>query len=1298
MSCSSRYLALVFFVICRTLYANITSGYYYIYSDYYDGRYITEDIHGHVLNTIAKGSSYSQVWYLNVSGSSVTIKNALTDRYVQQLYNLSYQYSTSATNSNGTFTWGETGTTYTFADNSSCGLHCAESQSYNVVRWYTNAAASAWQIEPATVIAADLNAEKQAIQTASTSQLTTFFTSTACTALKSPYASYSDGDLTAAMSALPSTVQELALKIKNNTWTTYAGWNRGEKTYRVADYKPYSSSGRWTGIMGYGFSLGRLSNPTGIYAEAGEYLHVYVGDIPSGQSVQLEIAGYGQGSGTTYALSQGMNVVYTMNAGNCFVFYEVDNTTSGSTPYTPLASFAPVPVHIEGGTVQGYFDITKADPDTDEDWAYFKENLMTKDMFCLKSRNLVFNLSTDHLKTAVDGGGGSGSTGKVVEMMQYWDGIQDMEDELFNRASIADKGYCNNIHSVTTVGDYGAGLLYAHTYGIFFSPEQHNRLFNYELFRLGSDNLWASAHELGHHRQSPINMAGHTEVSNNLYSNVAVYQQGRYTSRTAGINAILEDFANGVSYPERIALANTSGYSGTYNQHLLMMNWQLYLFFHVNGNAPDFFPQLFNALRSDPMVKTAGTDRLTPASTDYLKYYVKCCEVSGYDLTDFFAAYGFFILPPVQPSSITDGGVTTNRYQTIGDYSTYNLYVTQEMIDEAKAAVSDMDLPKCNIIFIEDKVSAPLATYDGHSEGETKAVNDASLVTSFGACGDMGQYTDFDKNCSSYSYNVSSRGNVTVEGLGSVGLILYDSSGNVVGFYNTQTFSLPSGTFDEDGLLSGYVLKAAGGDGTTVAATYDSSIEVNEFPKTDVSYTICTPFRGGRFMLSNGSGNGMAGNNTATPTNAMKWQFVLRDGEKETFDIKNVSDNSYINPTATYNTQVSTTSARPSQGWKVKSAATKGMYIISTADGIQLNQTNNSATGGYAIYNWGSGSNTSDLGCQFLIAEAADLSASPLDEILNFYIVVSSTPAAEIETGKWYVMFDRGTNHGYLYEKTSSNSLYNTATPPTGGVITANNAKYLVRLSESGLDGKYYVQTGFGNYFYQIQNSTNVATTAYTSQPITIGKILDTDGHFYLQSYNNSVVLDANALTYGDATVVGWNATVPNYTDGNNDWAFYPVDFTWPFVLNVVGDASYTTLYLPYDMTLPENTTAYYITETSDGYARLTELTDGIPAYTASVLINSLAATYVILSMTDGLTSVVSKNDNLLKGTLTSMSLDLSDTSPSEPTKPILKCQKVVAAVSKASNCSSTTMLQASFLPSGRRKRGLQFSTFQASV
>lgn len=184
---------------------------------------------------------------------------------------------------------------------------------------------------------------------------------------------------------------------------------------------------------------------------------------------------------------------------------------------------------------------------------------------------------------------------------------------------------------------------------------------------------------------------------------------------------------------------------------------------------------------------------------------------------------------------------------------------------------------------------------------------------------------------------------------------------------------------------------------------------------------------------------------------------------------------------------------------------------------------------------------------------SAGTSTTALSELYGGISVGSE--AASLTTGQWYVMFDRGAGHGYLYEQTSSHTLYNTNTAPSG--LSADNAKYLVRLSDA-TDGKYYIQNGFGNYFGTITRSTAVPMSASAIAPITVEKIASTNGHFYLES-SLGVVLDANATTNGDATVVGWATTAPTSTGNNNDWAFYPVTMGYTVSSNIAaGGVTYS--------------------------------------------------------------------------------------------------------------------------------------------
>lgn len=182
-----------------------------------------------------------------------------------------------------------------------------------------------------------------------------------------------------------------------------------------------------------------------------------------------------------------------------------------------------------------------------------------------------------------------------------------------------------------------------------------------------------------------------------------------------------------------------------------------------------------------------------------------------------------------------------------------------------------------------------------------------------------------------------------------------------------------------------------------------------------------------------------------------------------------------------------------------------------------------------------------------IYAVEAGLSSEPLQELEGKMVTVSTTAASDLELGQWYTMFDRGVNagkpHGYLYENSDIHYLFNIGTAPSG--VATSAAKYLVRLVDAG-DGNYYVQNGFGNYFGVFEHSAQVAVVEDASVPIAVKKIANTDGHFYLQCVSTGVVLDANDLSSGidKATVVGWNTNVPSSVNGNNDWAFYPVNLS----------------------------------------------------------------------------------------------------------------------------------------------------------
>ena len=311
-------------------------------------------------------------------------------------------------------------------------------------------------------------------------------------------------------------------------------------------------------------------------------------------------------------------------------------------------------------------------------------------------------------------------------------------------------------------------------------------------------------------------------------------------------------------------------------------------------------------------------------------------------------------------------------------------------------------------------------------------------------------------------------------------------------------------------------------------------------------YTLCTPLRGTRYATSTGVGGELAGSTTVTASSC--WKFISRgDGS---FDIVNAADGSYVLPNSTSNTILKTQADAPAAGWTISKADETG-YVIITSGSCQFNQTNLSSSalsGGYKVYNWGGGTNTSDTGCKYVVAEIDEedipfpLSSTALEELTDYDISVSSTAATSLTTGQWYIMKNIGRN-GYLYEKSADHILYTQAAQPAGSA--SDNAPFLVRLADDG-EGKYYIQTGYGNYFSTLIDGNNGSggggnnngTTATKRYSFTVGSIAS--GYFYLKD-TNGVVMDANVV---GGTVAGWGTSTPSSTSGNASWQFFPVTLT----------------------------------------------------------------------------------------------------------------------------------------------------------
>ncbi|MBR3733685.1 MAG: exo-alpha-sialidase [Bacteroidaceae bacterium] len=235
----------------------------------------------------------------------------------------------------------------------------------------------------------------------------------------------------------------------------------------------------------------------------------------------------------------------------------------------------------------------------------------------------------------------------------------------------------------------------------------------------------------------------------------------------------------------------------------------------------------------------------------------------------------------------------------------------------------------------------------------------------------------------------------------------------------------------------------------------------------------------------------------------------------------------------------------------------------------------------------------------------------------------------------------------------------------SGNTWTSNAGSGVAGLTmtlSNGTHDKFSNFNGRYNLAYRPATANTEATITLTApEGYTITGYSMESGVYQASTYtlttaDGQTITPANlGGTYTPISVTGLNttSTVIGVTTTNaGKWlslANISVTLASKLALNVCGDASYATLYLPVDAQTDGNTKAYYITTANNGFAQLIETPNegtDIPAFTAVVLINDQAEAATPIVKTSGLTSVVSQDDNLLKGTLFAKTLDLSDASP----------------------------------------------------
>lgn len=460
--------------------------------------------------------------------------------------------------------------------------------------------------------------------------------------------------------------------------------------------------------------------------------------------------------------------------------------------------------------------------DNDADWNYYEERANLGVLPLLGHRQVLLfqledtdgnkgmrSLLTDYLSVPTVpynrtkqwsdyGMGLDPNTGKINIMMEAWDRIMYSELATLGLVSRSQLDKMNSFYprwksdgTYAEIYNYGSATVngVTTTYQEFCEGRDYSEYFNHHGVALGTTSgymyggwdhcgyhintfgsivssianeagpTWGPAHEIGHQHQGVINLNGQTEVTNNFFSNVAVWYMGMGTSRYNGSEGNLEHV---------LAAFNTEGNDAYTNNiwALTHMYYRLWLYYHLAGNNTQFWPRLFELCRQKPIENGTSID----GGASLLRFYQHACDAAGEDLTEFFRAHGYL-------------EVMDNRL--VGDYTNATYNVTQEQIDVAVASVKAKNYPvNYAVLLINDGTAETTLQHDGATK---RALWDGSASAELGSVND---FIDGTVSVGDYSAEVSSDGNVTMSGEGGVGFIILDSEGNIVSFSNKKTFKL----------------------------------------------------------------------------------------------------------------------------------------------------------------------------------------------------------------------------------------------------------------------------------------------------------------------------------------------------------------------------------------------------------------------------------------------------------------------------------------------------------------------------
>lgn len=427
--------------------------------------------------------------------------------------------------------------------------------------------------------------------------------------------------------------RELATEIFTGTYN---------REFRIQDYESWQHTDIMA-ALNKTTTYGLRDNPTGIYAEAGEQIVVFAGDM-HGQNISIFIQEPSKKvNGTSYSLSEGLNKFTAKNRGLLYVMY-----------YTETGTEAPVKMNIATGNVNGYFDKEKH---TQSDWIRLI-NAATFMDFDVKGQYATLTFRTDAFRQYTpDGLALINKYDDLVYQQQEFMGLVKYDKMFKNRAYflVVDEGYMYS-------GGYHTGY------------NAYTQVDILDVNKLSTTGVWGPAHELGHTNQTRPGMkwAGTTEVTNNIQS---LYIQTLWGNRSRLID---EDMGSGLTrYDKGFTSTIAGGLAMNEEPDVfcrLIPFWQLKLYLMDVLGKNDFYKDMYEYMRVTPNVTVSNSDH----GLSQLQFVRVACDKAGLDLTEFFEAWGY-----LKPIDIV-----------VDDYGTYQFKITQTEINNLKAQIAAKGYPK----------------------------------------------------------------------------------------------------------------------------------------------------------------------------------------------------------------------------------------------------------------------------------------------------------------------------------------------------------------------------------------------------------------------------------------------------------------------------------------------------------------------------------------------------------------------------------------------------------------------------